>query len=102
MNIAACRECMKDMGKYPVLLLDLEAFESDKGPDFKNELYHRFFQAVLRSAEMCGADVIPQIEELWEKRSNSNLKDSILEMIGRVRKSTKEAFIVLIDEYDHP
>ncbi|KAH0585286.1 hypothetical protein J132_10060 [Termitomyces sp. J132] len=102
MNIAACRECMKHMGKYPVLLLDLNGFKSADTVALENDLYSRFFWAVLESAEKSCPDVIPQINELWGERFSSSIEGMIKRLMGLIEKSIKKKFIVLIDEYDHP
>ncbi|KAG6881972.1 hypothetical protein C0993_012377 [Termitomyces sp. T159_Od127] len=102
MNIAKCTECMEHMGRYPVLLLNLQGFISSDATAFRNELYSKISDAVLRAARMYCTGVMSQIEKLWGQRDNSNLAGSIHKMMKPVEQSTNEGFIVLIDEYDHP
>ena len=107
LKVSDSERCNSEKNRYPVILISLKGLESDDYGAFIDEFRARIVDVFARYDYLLDSDLNRNLLEVFRrnsegKSSETDLKNSLMNLTRLLEAYHHEKVIVLIDEYDNP
>ena len=107
LKISDSERCSGEKNKYPAILISLKGLESDDYETFVEEFRARIVDVFAKFDYLLDSDLNRNLLEVFRRNSEgtsseTDLKNSLMNLTRLLEAYHHEKVIVLIDEYDNP